>query len=145
MARLGNGIFAGFTATVVLSAFMVMKQMMGMMPDLDMIQMLATMVGASSPFVGWSMHFMIGSVCLGGLFAAIQDRIPGGSMMIRGVVFGIGAWLVMMVAVMPMAGAGLFGLRFGMAAPVMTLLLHIVFGATLGAVYGWRGVAETAR
>jgi len=36
---------------------------------------------------------------------------------------------------MPMAGAGLFGMRLGMMAPVMTLLMHLVFGAVLGGVY----------
>ncbi len=42
----------------------------------------------------------------------------------------------MMIAVMPMAGAGLFGMNFGMMAPGMTMVLHIVFGAVLGVVYG---------
>ncbi|MBI1330963.1 MAG: hypothetical protein GC166_13790 [Alphaproteobacteria bacterium] len=144
MARIGNGILAGFVATLVLSAFMVMKAMMGMMPDLNVIAMLTKMSGASSPVAGWAMHFAIGTVLWGGLFALFQQRIPGGNTILRGVVFGIGAWLLMMVMIMPMAGAGLFGLRFGMAAPVMTLLLHIVFGATLGAVYAWRSAPAAA-
>lgn len=144
MSRFAKGAFAGFVATIVLSAFMVMKQMMGMMPQLDIVTMLTTMVGASSPAVGWAMHFMIGAVIWGGLFASIQHRLPGGSVVVRGVVFGIGAWLLMMLAVMPMAGAGPFGLKFGLTAPIMTLMLHIVFGATLGAVYGWKSVPATA-
>lgn len=144
MARLGNGILAGFAATIVLSIFMMMKQMMGMMPEMDVIAMLTTMSGASTPLMGWLMHFMIGSIVWGGLFALFQDRIPGGSSIVRGVVFGAGAWLLMMIMVMPMAGAGFFGLQFGMAAPVMTLLLHIIFGATLGAVYGWRAAPKAA-
>lgn len=144
MARLGNGILAGFAATIVLSIFMMMKQMMGMMPEMDVIAMLTTMSGASAPLMGWLMHFMIGSIVWGGLFALFQDRIPGGSSIVRGVVFGAGAWLLMMIMVMPMAGAGFFGLQFGMAAPVMTLLLHIIFGATLGAVYGWRAAPKAA-
>lgn len=144
MARLGNGILAGFAATIVLSIFMMMKQMMGMMPEMDVIAMLTKMSGASTPLMGWVMHFMIGSIVWGGLFALLHDRIPGGSTIVRGIVFGIGAWLMMMVVVMPMAGAGLFGMNFGMAAPVMTLLLHIIFGATLGAVYGLRAAPKTA-
>lgn len=36
---------------------------------------------------------------------------------------------------MPMAGAGIFGLNLGMMAPVMTLVLHLIYGAVLGAVY----------
>lgn len=144
MARLGNGFLAGFAATVVLSIFMMMKEMMGMMPEMNVIAMLTAMSHASTPMMGWAMHFMIGTIVWGGLFALLHDRIPGGSTVVRGVVFGIGAWLMMMIAVMPMAGAGLFGMHFGMAAPVMTLLLHMIFGATLGAVYGWRAAPKTA-
>lgn len=143
MARLANGIVAGFVATIVLSALMVMKAMMGMMPELDVIRMLTHMAGAQSVLVGWGMHFVIGSIIWGGLFALLQNRIPGGSPLFRGILFGIGAWLLMMLMVMPMAGAGLFGIRFGMAAPVMTLLLHIIYGATLGAVFGWRNGASS--
>ena len=42
----------------------------------------------------------------------------------------------MMVMVMPMAGAGLFGMKMGLMAPMMTLVLHLVFGAVLGWIYG---------
>lgn len=144
MAQIGKGMFAGFVATLVLSAFMIMKQMMGMMPDLNVIKMLADMSGAPSLLAGWLMHFFIGTAVWGTAFAVLQPRIPGGSTVVRGIMFGIAAWLLMMIMVMPMAGAGLFGLRFGLAAPVMTLLLHIVFGATLGAVYAWRGATAPA-
>jgi hypothetical protein len=55
---------------------------------------------------------------------------------LRGAVFATGAWLIMMVVMMPMAGAGLFGMQLGLMAPVATLMLHWVYGAVLGAVYG---------
>lgn len=43
----------------------------------------------------------------------------------------------MMVMVRPMAGAGFFGLNFGISASVMTLMLHIIFGAVLaGSMHG---------
>ena len=41
----------------------------------------------------------------------------------------------MMLAVMPMAGAGFFGMNLGMVAPIMTLVLHVIYGAVLGGVY----------
>jgi hypothetical protein len=125
---------AGFVATAVLSVLMVMKSVMGVMPELDVIAMLAKMMG-SSPAMGWVSHFVIGTVVWGGLFVWLAPYLPGGSYWLKGVVFGVGAWLMMMVAVMPMAGAGLFGMNFGMMAPVMTLVLHIIFGAVLGGVY----------
>ncbi len=62
-----KGMIAGFVATVVLSALMIMKAMMGVMPDLNPIQMIADMLGAP-PAIGWMMHFMIGTALWGTLF-----------------------------------------------------------------------------
>jgi hypothetical protein len=131
-----KGVVAGFVATIVLSALMLMKQRMGLTPQLNPIQMLTDMTGASTPTVGWIMHFLIGTVLWGTLFAWLDPNLPGGSHWLKGVVFGIGAWILMMVLVMPMAGAGLFGIELGMMAPVMTLALHIIYGAVLGGIYG---------
>ncbi len=129
-----RGLLAGFAATVALSALMVAKGMMGLMPELNVIRMLGAMTGGG-PIVGWIAHFVIGTVFWGIGFAWLYPKIPGRKAWIKGVLFGLGAWVLMMLLVMPMAGAGLFGLRLGMAAPVMTLMLHAIFGAVLGAVY----------
>jgi len=135
-SNIWKGMVAAFVATVVLSALMIMKAMMGLMPDLNVIAMLSKMMGAASPAAGWVGHFVIGTVIWGGLFAWLDPYLPGTGHWLKGVVFAIGAWLLMMIAVMPMAGAGLFGAQLGMMAPVMTLVLHIIFGAVLGGVYG---------
>ncbi len=82
------------------------------------------------------MHVLIGTMLWGTLFAWLHPNLPGGSHWLKGVWFGVGAWLLMMIFVMPMAGAGFFGMNLGMTAPVMTLMLHIVFGMVLGGVYG---------
>jgi uncharacterized membrane protein YagU involved in acid resistance len=135
MNNIVKGFVAGFAATVVLSGLMLLKSAMGLMPQLDVIAMLSRMMG-TGPTLGWLAHFMIGTIAWGGLFAVIEPRLPGGSLWVKGIVFGIGAWLVMMIAVMPMAGAGFFGMNLGMAAPVMTLMLHVIFGVVLGGAYG---------
>jgi uncharacterized membrane protein YagU involved in acid resistance len=134
MNNIGKGVIAGFVATTILSMLMLMKSAMGVMPELDIVAMLGSMMG-TGPAMGWIAHFMIGSVVWGGLFAVLSPSLPGGNLWLKGVVFGIGAWLLMMVAVMPMAGAGFFGMSLGIAAPVMTLMLHVIFGAVLGGVY----------
>jgi hypothetical protein len=82
------------------------------------------------------MHFFIGTIIWGILFALVEPGLPGGYWL-RGVLFSIGAWLLMMLIPMPMAGAGLFGLNLGIGAPIATLILHIIFEAVLGAGYGW--------
>lgn len=144
MQNVGKGMIAGFAATVVLSVIMVMKSAMGLMPELNVIAMLTQMVNASSPIVGWIIHFVIGTVVWGALFAWLDPSVPGQSHWLKGVVFGIAAWVLMMVIVMPMAGAGFFGMNLGMMAPVMTLVLHIIFGAVLGGVYGLERPADAS-
>ncbi|HUV33243.1 MAG TPA: DUF6789 family protein [Devosiaceae bacterium] len=135
-AKIVNGLIAGFVATMVLSVLMVMKTAMGLMPELDTVVMLSAMMN-SPIWVGWLAHFMIGTVAWGGAYALINSSLPSDSHWVKGVAFGVIAWLAMMILVMPMAGAGLFGLTLGIMAPVATLALHLVFGAVLGGTYGW--------
>jgi hypothetical protein len=136
-----KGIVAGFVATVVLSAMMLMKQSMGLMPELDPIAMLTSMAGASSPALGWIAHFVIGSIFWGVGFAIVSPYLFG-PYWLRGTIFAVAAWLMMMVVVMPMAGAGLFGLDLGTMVPVATLVLHVVFGVVLGGTYGLLGAEK---
>jgi uncharacterized membrane protein YagU involved in acid resistance len=132
---IGRGIAAGFVATFVLSAMMLMKRSMGLMPELDPIAMITAMAGASSPSVGWIAHFVIGSIFWGVGFVIVSPYLPG-PYWLRGTIFAAGAWLMMMLVVMPMAGAGSFGLGLGMMAPAVTLVMHVVFGLVLGGIYG---------
>jgi len=142
MGNLGYGIVAGFVATVVLSVLMLLKAAAGMMPEMNAIRMLSQMANGylglpATPVIGWLAHFVIGTILWGILFALLLDPLPGGNRIGKGVVFSIGAWLLMMIIVMPLAGAGFFALNIGIAAAIATLVLHLVFGAVLGAVYGW--------
>jgi hypothetical protein len=57
-----RGIIAGLVATAALSAIMLMKQSMGLTPELDLIAVITAIAGASSPVVGWIGHFVIGAV-----------------------------------------------------------------------------------
>ncbi len=127
------GLISGFIATIVLSVIMVLKAKMGVMPELNAIKMLAGMMHAPL-LMGWVAHFMIGTVVWGILFAALVNKLPGGVLM-SAIIFSIGAWLLMMVGPMPMAGAGLFGLKLGMMAPIATLMLHLIWGIVLGLSY----------
>ena len=129
-----KGMVAGFIATVALSVLMLMKQRMALVPQLNPIEMLTKMVGGSA--VGWVPHFLIGSVVWGSLFPIFDARVPAGSHWLNGILFGIGAWIFMMVLVMPMAGAGLFGMALGIMVPIATLVLHLIYGAVLGGTYG---------
>lgn len=140
MNRYAAGVIAGFVATLVLSAMMIAKAAMGLMPDLNVIAMLTTMAHQkmgmpATPVVGWMLHFFIGTIVWGLVFAALYNVIPGGKAWLKGILFGIAAWVLMMIGPMPMAGAGLFGINLGMAVSIMTLMLHVIFGLVLGVTY----------
>ena len=133
MSTIVKSGIAGLVGTIVLSILMVMKTKMGLMPELDIIAMLSSKMGGN-PMMGWIGHFMIGIVGYGIAFTVLKDKLPG-SYLIKGIIVGVLGWLMMMIVVMPMMGAGLFAMNMGMMAPVMTLVLHIIFGATLGLTY----------
>ncbi|MDZ7643996.1 MAG: DUF6789 family protein [Woeseiaceae bacterium] len=140
MDNIGKGILTGFAATIVLSAVMLMKSVMGAMPQLNAIQMQTQMLNQyigtpMTPLIGWMMHFIIGTVLWGGLFGAFNHLVTGKTELAKGLWFSTAAWLLMMIVVMPMAGAGIFGLNIGVMAPVATLMLHLIFGAVLGYTY----------
>jgi len=144
MNNLAKGVVAGLFATAVLSALMVMKTMMGVMPQLDLIAMMSKMMGQpDTPMLGWATHLMIGAG-YGVVFALIGRSLPGGSFVVKGAGLGAIGWLAMMVMIMPMAGAGMFGMAMGVMAPMMTLVLHLIFGTVLGLIYGRLSAASAA-
>ena len=50
--------------------------------------------------------------------------------------FGFLLWLIVMLVFMPFLGAGAFGMRFGVGAPIVCLAADLIYGLVLGAVYG---------
>ncbi|MEO6031077.1 MAG: hypothetical protein ABIP61_04085 [Burkholderiaceae bacterium] len=72
---------------------------------------------------------MIGVVGYGVVMALVHRRV-GASMTVAGIGAGLVGWLA--TPLMPMAGAGLFGMSLGIMAPLMTRVLHLIFGAVLG-------------
>ena len=137
MKNFPKAVVAALVATIVLSLLFVMKDVMGIMPQLNLPRMIAGMMGMpDAPIAGWAVHFFIGVVVYGAALALLDEHLPGNSKIGHGVLLATVGWLMMMVVLMPMAGAGLFGLNLGVSAPIMTLMLHLIFGAVLGAYYG---------
>ena len=85
--------------------------------------------------LGSSFHDRI--VVYGITIAALAHRMDASPTVI-GIIIGVVGWLIMMVMVMlmPMAGVGMFAMSMGVMAPMMTLILHLIFGAVLGWTYG---------
>jgi hypothetical protein len=84
---------------------------------------------------GWLLHFMVGSLIWGTGFALLYRLVPG-PLWLRGILFGVATWLVVMLAMMPLTRGGLFGLQLGLPTPALMLLVHLVYGGLLGGIYG---------
>lgn len=141
MQNLLRGLLAGLIATITLSALMVANSLIGVMPVPDLPMMIAGMLGKPDmPFIGWGVHFLIGVVGYGAAMALLDARLPCDSHVLHGVILGVAGWVIMMVVVMlllmPMFGAILVAMSLNTLDPVMTLVLHLIFGAVLGWVYG---------
>lgn len=89
--KVSKGMLAGFIATLVLSALMIMKTMVGVMPQLDVSAMLSGMLGVSST-IAWMVHFAIGTLGYG-ITIALLARSLSGSAIVTGLILGAaGCW-----------------------------------------------------
>jgi hypothetical protein len=88
MQNIPAGLVAGFIATVVLSAMVVVKGMMGLMLELNSAAMIGNMVGASA-LVGWTVHFMIGTIASRDGVSQIYGLIPGGNAVVKSIDFSV--------------------------------------------------------
>jgi uncharacterized membrane protein YagU involved in acid resistance len=130
-----KGMTAGFIATVVLSALLMLKSSMALAPHLNIINLL-TQLGSIGTVAAWMDHFIVGTVVWGLLFGAFDAVYEKGAYWLKGIMFGVFAWLLMMIVFMPLVKAGFFGSKIGLEAPAVTLVYHLVYGAVLGVIYG---------
>jgi hypothetical protein len=121
---IGKGIVAGFVATFVLSIL------------LDPIALVAPTVWPASPAVGWVLHFFVGTVVWGVVFAVLHDYLPGPSWQ-RGLIFAVGAWLLLMGGAAALIDARVIAFDLDASMIVVTLVVHVIYGVSLGVIYGW--------
>jgi uncharacterized protein DUF6789 len=94
--------------------------------------------GTQTAFPGAvGMHFATGMVWAL-IYAALAEPRLSGPAWRRGVVFSLAPWILSVVVFFPAVGGGLFGFGLG-AGPlpiVGNLIVHLIYGAVLGTVYG---------
>lgn len=94
-------------------------------------------LAANSLYLAAAIHLVVGvawALVYGYWF---EPRIPGPHWM-RGVAFSLIPWILSLVVFLPLVGGGFFGAAIG-AGPlpaIGNLILHLAYGATLGAIYG---------
>jgi hypothetical protein len=139
MSNALKGIIAGFVATLVLSGLMILNSTIGLMPQIDIVRLLTTL-GTLTTASAWMDHFIVGAVVWGLLFAAVDATTTRPALWMKGMIFGVFAWLMMLVTFLPLAGAGFLGAKMEITTLVGLLFLHLIYGVVLGATYGFLGV-----
>ncbi|MES1955044.1 DUF6789 family protein [Salinisphaera hydrothermalis] len=129
-----KGVVAGFIATVVLSILMIIKAFSHWLSAFNAIEAIHRLTGGLL-VMGWVGHFVIGAILWGVLFALLYRRLPGNRGLVRGIVFGLFAWLAMMLLFLPVTGYGFFGIAIGWPLIGFTLAMHVVYGSVLGMSY----------
>jgi uncharacterized membrane protein YagU involved in acid resistance len=135
MSNTMKGLIAGFVATVVLSALLLLKSSMDLVPHLNIIYLL-TQLGSIGTVAAWMDHFIVGVGVWGLLYGGLDAVWEKQAQWLKGAIFGTAAWLMMMVLFMPLAKAGFFGMKIGIEAPLVTLFYHLVYGVVLGTTFG---------
>lgn len=132
--RFSRGVLWGVGATVVMSMFMLVATATGVSPLPEPIPaaLAKRLLGAEAAgplvlLVAIVSHLGYGGVW-GGLLARTVQPVTIG----WGLGLGVGLWLLMQVVVLPLLGWGLFGVAVTPAVAGATLVLHLIYGGTLG-------------
>ena len=121
----GKLILGGVAGTAAMTMMMMLiAPMMGV--HMDIAASLAWMVGMV-------IHLTMGILIYPLVYGILLRRYLPGSALVRGLIWGSILWMMMEVAVMPMLGAGVFGINGpGMMGAVAALMAHLVYGGLLG-------------
>jgi len=145
--KVGKAFVAGMAGGAVMSALMWMARMMGMPANLEM--MLGTMVtdpGTTAWIIGFVMHLMIsGAIAL--IYAWAFEHVTHRAGWLVGAGFGVVHAIIagMVMGMMPMMHPrmpnpvmppGAFLSNLGTMGVVAEFMLHMIYGAVVGAMYG---------
>lgn len=133
-AGLWRGFGWGVAATIAMSIPMMIGMATGVAPMPEPIpKALVTLffgAGLSAPLL---MALSAGShLGYGGFFGAVLARLFPEAGLWEGLGLGLVLWLVMQVVVLPLLGWGLFGASITPKIALATLVLHLIYGGTLG-------------
>jgi len=130
---LKKGIYAGLIATIPVAILAAGKQILGLIPELDLINLMTSMSGIPWNGTGWVLLFIVGAV-LGMGFASLDSHVSDATTLgeaMRGALFGFLLFVILMIILIPLyQNAG-----FGFAFCGGVLAACLVFGVVMGVVY----------
>jgi hypothetical protein len=130
---LKKGACAGLIAAVPVAILAAGKQILELIPQLDLIGILTNLTGIPWNGTGWVLLFVIGAI-LGMGFASLDSHVSDATTLgeaMRGALFGFLLWVILMIILIPLYDNDGFGFPF--AGGVLAACL--VFGVVMGVVY----------
>ena len=141
MSRVQKGMIAGLAATIAVSVLEAANLYFGPWAA-SFPRLLSVMLQTPDLMsVGWVAHFLVGTFVLGPLFGQLCPRLPTDTPESKGILFAVGAFIVMGLTVAPLAGVvgrpvGIFFMQAGFGTLAWMIAIHAVYGIVLGNVYG---------
>jgi hypothetical protein len=140
--KIWNAFIAGFCGTVVHSLLMLVHSksgpLPGFQPNEEIQRGLSWVIGTEvHTGVVWLLSFVNGAIVWGFVFGQTYRFLPGNSPWLKGVFFGVCAWLVMGLLFFPLVDRGIFAAKLGLGiAPAMLMLGALfAYSVTMSLVY----------
>lgn len=133
--RIAAGFGWGVVATIAMSILMIIGVRTGIAPMPKPIP--AAIVGkllGGGPKALVMILAIVSHIAYGGFWGAVLARFASPVTIGKGLGLGVILWLIMQLVVLPFLGWGLFGSAVTLKIAGATLLLHLVYGAVLGAL-----------
>ena len=129
---LKKGAFAGLIATIPVAILAVIKQVLDLIPQLNLVGILTSISSIPWPGTGWVLLFVVGAI-LGMGFASLDSHVSDTTTtgeMLRGALYGFLLAVILMLILIPLYGQiGTLGFALGIIGTC------IVFGAVMGIAY----------
>lgn len=142
MSRVRKGMIAGLAATIAVSALEAANLYFGPWAA-SFPRLLSVMLQTPDVIaVGWVAHFLVGTLVLGPLFGVLCPRLPTDTPESKGILFAVGAFVVMGLTVAPAVSllggrsVGIFFMEAGFGTFAWMIATHAIYGIVLGSVYG---------
>lgn len=131
--QLGNALFIGLVATLVMSTLMIIYRVSRRAP-LNLPLLLGKFAYSNKKLsdknamrIGILLHLLVGS-----LWGAVYWFTVPIKTVFSGLLFSTIPWFLMMVLVLPILGQGFFGGKVSKYIPEVYLILHAIYGLMLG-------------
>lgn len=127
-----RGLLSGAAATALLSLLLWLTAWSGLVPEMDLVGMLARVLGESRG-VGLLVFLAVGIPGYGLALALLLDE--GDSPLATALWLSAVGWFATMMALLPMAGFTPFGIGSGVGKLLVCATWYVAFGVALGGTW----------